>query len=102
MSFDEAVEFLIKEALLERTNAIAEVKRYTTSPTQPMSYLTGKSVIQGLREEMKARLGARFDLHDFHAAVLQAGTLPVTLVCDEVRERFGLGAEAAATRPAAR
>ncbi|HEV8481645.1 MAG TPA: DUF885 domain-containing protein [Candidatus Eisenbacteria bacterium] len=103
MSFDEAVDFLVKETLLERTNAIAEVKRYTTSPTQPMSYLTGKKVILDLREEMKGRLGSRFDLHDFHAAVLQAGTLPVTLVADEVRERFGVpAAETAATRPAAR
>ncbi|HKA24880.1 MAG TPA: DUF885 domain-containing protein [Candidatus Eisenbacteria bacterium] len=103
MSFDEAVEFLVKETLLERTNAIAEVKRYTISPTQPMSYLTGKKVILDVREEMKGRLGSRFDLHDFHAALLQAGTLPVTLVADEVRERFGVRAgEAAATRPAAR
>ena len=100
MSFDEAVEFLVREAMLERTNAVAEVKRYTTSPTQPMSYLTGKMVLLTLREEMKARLGPRFDLHDFHGAVLAAGTLPVTLVCDEVRARAGEPAEA--TPPAAR
>jgi uncharacterized protein (DUF885 family) len=105
MSFDEAVDFLVQETLLERTNAIAEVKRYTTSPTQPMSYLTGKKVILDLREEMKGRLGSRFDLHDFHAALLQAGTMPVPLVADEVRERFGVPAGeagAGATRPAAR
>jgi uncharacterized protein (DUF885 family) len=90
IGFDEAVEFLVREPMLERPNAIAEVKRYALTPTQPMSYVVGKQVLLALRDEVQRRLGDRFDLHDFHAAVLQAGTLPVALVRDEVLQRFGL------------
>jgi uncharacterized protein (DUF885 family) len=90
MSFDEAVEFLVREPMLERPNAIAEVKRYTLTPTQPMSYVVGKQELLGLREEVRRRLGERFDLHDFHAAVLLAGAMPVSLVRDEVMQRLGL------------
>lgn len=42
MSFNEAVNWLVNEAHLEYSNAVAEVRRYTASPTQPLSYLTGK------------------------------------------------------------
>ena len=45
MSVDEAVQFLVQECSLEPTNALAEVRRYTQSPTQPQSYLMGKLAI---------------------------------------------------------
>lgn len=92
MGFDEAVDFLVSEPMLERPNAVAEVKRYTTTPTQPMSYVVGKSLLLELREEVRARLGDRFQLHDFHSAVLQAGTLPVPLVRLDVLDRLGIPA----------
>src|SRR5450755_3412724 len=66
MTFDEAVEMLVGIARLERPNAIGEARRYTQSPTQPMSYLTGKQQILELRERERARLGNSFDLRAFH------------------------------------
>jgi uncharacterized protein (DUF885 family) len=80
MSFDEAVDMLVNVARLERPNAIGEVRRYTQSPTQPMSYLTGKQQILDLRESQSARLGARFDLRAFHDRLLSFGTIPVALI----------------------
>ena len=74
--------------MIERVNAMAEVKRYTLTPTQPMSYLVGKLEILGMRDEAKQRLGPRFDLYDFHAALLASGTLPPTLVREELWERL--------------
>jgi uncharacterized protein (DUF885 family) len=91
MGFDEAVEFLVQEAMLERPNAEAEVRRYTETPTQPMSYAVGKRALLELRDEIRGKLGDAFDLHDFHSAVLQAGTIPVGLVRQEVLERLELG-----------
>ena len=49
------MDFLVKEVGLEHANALAEVRRYTTSPTQPLSYLVGKLEILKLIEEFKAR-----------------------------------------------
>ncbi len=84
MDFEEAVDFLVDEAGLEKPNAEGEVRRYAASPTQPMSYAVGKQALLDLRQETRRRKGDAFDLHDFHGAVLQAGTLPIGLVRDEV------------------
>jgi len=80
MTFDEAVEMLVGVAHLERPNAIGEVRRYTQSPTQPMSYLTGKQQIMELRERERRRLGSRFDLRAFHDRLLSYGSVPVSLI----------------------
>ena len=80
MTFDEAVDMLVNTAHLERPNAAGEVRRYTQAPTQPMSYLTGKQQIMDLRERERTRLGARFDLKDFHDRLLGCGSIPVSLI----------------------
>jgi uncharacterized protein (DUF885 family) len=56
------------------------VRRYTQSPTQPMSYLTGKQQIMELRERERRRLGSRFDLRGFHDRLLSYGSVPVSLI----------------------
>ncbi|MBI3539286.1 MAG: DUF885 domain-containing protein [Candidatus Eisenbacteria bacterium] len=85
-TFMQAVDVLREQALLERVNAIGEVRRYTMTPTQPMSYLVGKLAILAMRDEAKARLGARFDLFRFHETLLGRGTLPTALVAEELTE----------------
>jgi uncharacterized protein (DUF885 family) len=80
MSFDEAVDMLVNVAHLERPNAIGEVRRYTQTPTQPMSYLIGKHQILDLRERERRRLGSEFSLHNFHDRLLSYGTIPVALI----------------------
>ncbi len=80
MTFDQAVDFMVDEVMLERPNAVAEVKRYCMNPTQPSSYMLGKLAILDMRAEAKKQQGAAFRLGDFHARLLEAGTLPVPLV----------------------
>ncbi|MCX5801486.1 MAG: DUF885 domain-containing protein [Candidatus Eisenbacteria bacterium] len=84
MSFDEAVEFLISEALIERPNAVAEVRRYTNSPSQPSSYAVGKAEVLALRDGEKQRLGPNFNLSRFHEKLLSSGTIPFKLVKEEL------------------
>ncbi len=86
MTFDEAVAFMVDEVRLEPANARSEVTRYCMTPTQPSSYMLGKLALLDLRDEVKAREGAAFSLHDFHARVLSAGTIPVPLVRAHVLE----------------
>jgi uncharacterized protein (DUF885 family) len=85
-TFMQAVDYLREVAMVERVNAVAEVKRYTLTPTQPLSYLVGKLEILAIRAEAERRLGGRFVLHDFHAALLARGTLPPALVREELAE----------------
>ena len=80
MTFDEAVAMLVDVAHLEHPNAVGEVRRYTQSATQPMSYLMGKHQILNLRERERQRLGGQFDLQGFHDRLLSYGTIPVALI----------------------
>jgi uncharacterized protein (DUF885 family) len=80
MTFDEAVDMLVRVARLERPNAASEVKRYTQSPTQPMSYLMGKQQILDLRERERQRRGSAFSLRAFHDRLLSYGTIPMALI----------------------
>jgi uncharacterized protein (DUF885 family) len=49
-------------------------------PGQALAYLTGKLQILELREQSKRRLGHRFALPDFHAAILDHGSLPMPVL----------------------
>ncbi len=86
MSFDEAVDFLVNEAKLQRVHAIKEVTRYTISPTQPLSYLIGKKQILELKKDYQEKKGKDFNLKEFHDQLLSFGTIPVVLI----REALGL------------
>lgn len=71
-----AVDFLVREARLEETNAVAEVDRYCTTPTQPMSYYMGKSEILKLRARCRKEWGVRYSLKSFHDWLLDFGSMP--------------------------
>lgn len=89
MTLEQAAAMLGQEAMIEPDAALAEVRRYALEPTQPMSYLVGKELLLELRAEMRRRLGTRFDLAAFHAALLASGSIPPALVREELAERLG-------------
>ncbi|MFN0072916.1 MAG: DUF885 domain-containing protein [Chloroflexota bacterium] len=75
MTMDDAVNLLVNEAKLARPQAEGEVRRYTMSPTQPMTYAMGKHAILQLRTEH-----AKLPLKQFHDQLLSHGTIPLALV----------------------
>jgi len=77
MTFDEAVDMLVREAGMERPGAIAEVKRYTIWPAYQLSYLLGKHLILQLRTEVKRDFGKGYTDKFFHDTILYAGSLPM-------------------------
>jgi uncharacterized protein (DUF885 family) len=83
MTVQEGIDFLVDRCGLERSNARAEVRRYTATPTQPMSYLIGKLEIVKLIDEYK-RKHPQASLKQVHDAVLSCGSLPPRLM----RERL--------------
>jgi len=87
MSFDEAVNFLIKQTGMHRDHAIAEVRRYTRSPTYQLSYMIGKYLIKKLKEDAKKKLN--YSDRDFHTTFLKAGSIPIKYLYKE----FGLNME---------
>ncbi len=90
MNLEQAASYLETEAMLDRPVAEAEVRRYVLTPTEPMSYLVGQSMLMEIRAEAARRLGGRFDLQGFHTELLACGTIPPTLLKDELWERLGV------------
>lgn len=71
---------LVKEVGMSREGAIAEVRRYTQSPSYPLSYLLGKHLILELREEVKKRMGMEYNEKFFHDTITANGHLPISLL----------------------
>ncbi len=84
MTFEQAVKMLTDEVHLERSLALSEVKRYTETPTQPSAYMIGRQKILELRERARVRGGAKFSLKAFHVDILSRGTVPPTLLAEEM------------------
>ncbi|MGH2489370.1 MAG: DUF885 domain-containing protein [Candidatus Limnocylindria bacterium] len=78
IGFEDAVERLVAETGFEHPAALAEVKRYTSTPTYQLSYLYGRHMIESLRREVEERQGAEFSLMGFHDTLLYGGTMPVS------------------------
>jgi uncharacterized protein (DUF885 family) len=57
-----------------------EIERYACTPGQACSYMVGKVTILRLRDKARAALGPRFDIRQFHDAVLLAGAMPLTVL----------------------
>ncbi|UCG44693.1 MAG: DUF885 domain-containing protein, partial [Candidatus Bathyarchaeota archaeon] len=89
MSFDEAVDMLVKETGMSKNGAVAEVRRYTQSPGYPLSYLLGKHLMLKLRDDVKAKMGEKFNEKFFHDTVIANGYLPMSKLRETFAQRLG-------------
>jgi hypothetical protein len=79
MSYEQGVEFFMREGYMERANAEREARRGTLDPTY-LVYTLGKMEILKLREDYKQRAGASFRLGEFHDRLLAHGSPPVKIL----------------------
>lgn len=79
MTFDQAVNFFVKEGKLSRTAAVMEAKRGTADATY-LIYTLGKLQIQKLRADMEAKEGEQFNLRQFHDDFMKQGYPPIKIV----------------------
>lgn len=82
---DQAVQFFVDQEGGGRDYFAREVDRYCVNPGQACSYKLGHTVFVALREEAKAKMGARFDLKAFHEAVLANGRVPLEILQAQTR-----------------
>jgi uncharacterized protein (DUF885 family) len=80
MEKEEALKLLTGEAFQQQAEAEGKWKRATLSQVQLCSYFTGFTEICKLREEMKQKLGDKFDLKSFHEKFLSYGSAPVKYI----------------------
>jgi len=76
-SRERAVAYVVDHVPMPPEFMAAEVDRYIVMPGQALAYLTGKLEIERLRDDARRRLGPAFSLAEFHAAVLDHGSLPM-------------------------
>jgi uncharacterized protein (DUF885 family) len=80
----QSIDFMRNRAGTTQLEAEVETDRYIAWPGQALAYVTGKREITRLRARAQQALGARFDLRQFHHAVLRNGAIPLSLLDDEI------------------
>ncbi len=79
MSVDAAKTFFVTNAYMTPHNAEVEALRGTEDPGY-LRYQLGKLMILKLREDVRQKQGAQFDLGKFHDAFLREGAMPIRLI----------------------
>jgi uncharacterized protein (DUF885 family) len=82
-SFKDAVDMLVDISCLERYNAEAEVRRYSQTPTQPMSYLIGKIEIERLLGDCRKKY-PDLPVKELHNRLLSYGSIPISLIREDM------------------
>jgi len=87
-SRQQAVDYMVENSPMTEAICKPEVDRYILSPGQATSYMIGRLEILRMRAEAKDRQGPSFDIKKFHSAVLDSGSLPLSVLEQVVRTRL--------------
>lgn len=77
---EEAIEYMINNSCTDYVNAVIEIERYIVMPGQATAYKIGELEILRLREAAQEKLGAAFDIKEFHSAILRNGSVPLKIL----------------------
>lgn len=77
---EQTIQYIMETEGSLEANARRAAERYIAWPGQAVSYKVGELKIIELRERAKQALGAKFDIRAFHAEVLGAGAMPLSLL----------------------
>jgi len=81
---EEAMEYMKSVTGMSDTEVRVEIERYIVWPGQALSYKVGMIKILELRERAMEKLGEKFNIKDFHSAVLDHGNPPLFIVEETV------------------
>jgi uncharacterized protein (DUF885 family) len=79
-SREQALAYLRDNAALSEHEITTEVDRYIAWPGQALSYYLGELKIIELRRQAEQALGDKFDIRNFHDAVLASGSVPLPVL----------------------
>lgn len=83
-SRQQAIDFLASNTALSMHNVTTEIDRYISWPAQALSYKLGELTIKKLRKEAEQQLGNDFDVREFHDVVLGNGSVPLSILEQQV------------------
>jgi uncharacterized protein (DUF885 family) len=76
----QAIDYMASHTALPLHEVETETDRYISWPGQALSYKLGELKIKELRKRAETALGPRFDVRDFHDAVLGSGSVPLNVL----------------------
>ncbi len=79
-SREAAIDYMLANSGMGRSDATAEVERYIAWPGQALGYKIGALTIQRIKTKAQAALGPKFDIRGFHDQVLGSGALPLPIL----------------------
>lgn len=79
-TFEQAVKYFMDAGGLDREAAEGEAAGAAASPTQKITYMTGKWQIMRLLGKYRDQQGANYRLGQFHDDLLKNGSLPLSIV----------------------
>jgi len=79
-SVEQAMQFFGQHSGMGEAFSRYIVHRSASVPAQMCSYKIGMMKMLELRKKMESALGSRFDVRDFHHAVLSRGAVPLALL----------------------
>jgi len=88
-SREKATDYMVKTTGYARARSQREIERYCTMMGQACSYKVGHTAWLRARAEAKKRLGAKFDIRQFHE-VLREGAMPLSILERRIRERTAI------------
>ncbi|MDB4327029.1 DUF885 domain-containing protein [bacterium] len=84
-SRQKSINYMLNNTALSEHNVTTEIDRYISWPAQALSYKIGELTIKRLRKQAEEALGANFDLREFHQAVLEHGSIPLSVLDENIQ-----------------
>ncbi|WP_068545290.1 DUF885 domain-containing protein [Thalassotalea crassostreae] len=85
-SREQAIDYMMANTGAPYSEVKAEIERYMVWPGQALGYKLGMLKILDLRKQSKRLLGERFDIGEFHDAVLLNGAVPMAVLEQKVND----------------
>ncbi len=79
-TFEQAVKYFMEAGGLDREAAEGEAAGAAASPTQKITYITGKWQIMRLLGKYREKAGKDFRLGQFHDDLIKNGSLPLSII----------------------
>jgi uncharacterized protein (DUF885 family) len=85
-SRQQAIDYMLENTALSEHNVTTEIDRYISWPAQALSYKIGELTIKRLRKQTEEALGDNFDIRAFHHAVLEHGSVPLSVLETNIQQ----------------